>query len=1049
MKLTQVFINRPIFASMVILALVVLGYFSFLRLGVDLFPEVDFPVVMVTTDLLGASPEEVETEISKRIEEQINTIAGLDELQSFSYDGRSLVVAQFVLEKNGDVAAEEVRDRVNRVVSKFPFGTKSPVIQKFDVASSPIMQVALYGDVPIRELTLVAKKRVKELLETVSGVGNIDLIGGQEREIHVYIDPVRLSAHRLSITDVESALKRHNLELPGGRLTEEPRELVVRTMGKIYDSNEFSLIPVATAGGTPIYVRDVAVVEDTEQERRTFSRLDGVPCISLLIKKQTGMNTVSTAESLVKKIGEIKKTLPPNVNIKVIEDQSEFILSAVHSLEEDIVLGAILVSLTVLLFLRNVRGMIICAVSIPASLIATFTLMDMLGFTLNNLTLLALSLATGIVIDDAIIVLENIFRHIEELKESPREAAAKAVAEIGMAVVSTTLSLMVIFVPLAFMKGIVGRFMFSFGMTMVFAIGVSLIFAFVLTPTMSSRLLKVKNVHSARDTSRDTLVNRLLDRYYTRMLKWVLAHRKAAVAGAVVIMFLSVPAVMIVGKDFIPKDDRSEFNIHIKAPEGTSVNEMDELLATIEGRLKKIRGVVSLLTTVGGGQNQKVSEADIYVKLIDLEERSYDQKDVMTEARVVMSEYPFLRTSVQDIGGVGGGSHSSFVFRLTGPNIHKLRSYTQELMEKMREKRGFVDIDSSFEFGKPEVRVLIDRQRAADLGVSADDVAGALQLFVSGEKDITKFQVEDDLYEVRVRLLEEYRKRPMDLLSLTIPTSVNDKGEKPRDPVRLDQVATIEETVGPSEIQRYQRQRTIEVNANLENFPIDEAKQFILSEASKIDLDPGYDFAFVGQAKYMKEMQENFVLAFIQSILFMFIILASLFESLLHPVTILISLPLTFPFAVFSLIATHSTLHIISILGLFLLIGIVKKNSILQVDYTNTLRAQGMERHEALIQASRTRLRPIMMTTLTLVASMIPVALSQGPGSATRSPMAIVIIGGQTLCLLVTLLLTPVFYSIFDDVQTIWIPKLRSRMRLIVVPVAAVIKDKIALFFRK
>ncbi len=1008
---------------MIIMAMVVLGIFSFIRLGVDLWPKVDFPIVVVTTDLLGASPEEIETEISKKLEESINTIAGLDELQSFSYEGRSQIVAQFVLEKNPDIAAQDVRDRVNRVINELPEGTKQPVVEKYDIAGAPIVQVVVSGTMPMRDLTRITRKRVKEILETVNGVGDIRFIGSREREIHVRIDPAKLAAYGLSIFDVESAIAKQNVELPGGYITEEPREIVVRTMGKIVDSKDFGTIPVDTFKNTPVLIRDIADVRDTDEVKRSFSRLNGMPCITLSIRKQSDANTVDVAKLVREKVEEIRQSLPPGIKVEITQDQSRFITAAVHSLEEDLVLGAILVSLTVLLFVRSTRGMLVCAISIPTSLISSFTLMYAMGFTLDNLTLLALSLANGIVIDDAIIVFENIFRHMEEKKEPPKQAASKGLHEISLAVVSTTLSLLVIFVPLAFMHGIVGRFMYSFGLTMAFAIAISLIVAFVLTPMMSSRFLRVKE--GAHKTSRDTAINRVFDVYYTRALKWTLAHRKTSVLIAILIMFSSVPSVMFVGKDFVPKDDRSEFNVHIKAPEGTSIDEMDRITANLETGLRKLKGVTDLLPTIGGGENKAVNEGDIYVKLLDLKQRPYTQVDVMNKARELLNDYPTLRTSVMDVGGPGGGGHATFQTRLIGPDLQKLKEYADVVVKYMKKKKGFVDVDTSLVFGKPELRVNIDRQRAADLGVTAQDISRTLQLMVSGEVDITKYKVEDELYEVRLRLLDEYRKRPGDVFQLPIPAT---KEHMPKGVIRLDQIASFEETTGPSEIDRYMRERSIEIGADLSGIPTSDAKKIVLDEASKMKMDPGYKFEFVGLTKYMKEMQQNFIMAFLLSFLFMYMILASLFESWVHPITILISLPLAFPFAILSLLITGQTLHIISILGLFLLIGIVKKNAILQVDYTNTLRGRGLSRYDALIEASRTRLRPILMTTFTLIAGMIPVALSRGPGSSSRAPMAVVIIGGQSMCMFVTLLLTPVFYSIFDDMQSVWIPRWVERI---------------------
>ncbi|MFA4874226.1 MAG: efflux RND transporter permease subunit, partial [bacterium] len=817
---------------------------------------------------------------------------------------------------------------------------------------------------------------------------------------------------------------KQNVELPGGFLTEEPREIVVRTMGKIVDSKDFGAIPVDTFNNTPVLIRDIASVQDTDEVMRSFSRLNGKPCITLAIRKQSDANTVDVAKLVREKVREIIVALPSGVKLEVIQDQSRFITAAVRSLEEDLILGAILVSLTVLLFVRNVRGMIVCAISIPTSLISSFTLMYALGFTLNNLTLLALSLANGIVIDDAIIVFENIFRHLEEKKESPTSAASKGLDEIALAVVSTTLSLLVIFVPLAFMHGIVGRFMYSFGLTMAFAIAISLVVAFVLTPMLCSRFLRVKE--DAQKTSRDSAINRVFDTYYTRALNWTLTHRKISVTIAVLIMLSSIPSVMLVGKDFIPKDDRSEFNVHVKAPEGTSIAEMDRVTAGLESQLRQMEGVTDLLPTIGGGENRAVNEGDIYVKLVDLKKRSFTQVDAMKKTRAFLKDYPTLRTAVVDVGGPGGG-HAMFQARLEGTDLQKLKEYADIIVEKMKAKKGFVDVDTSLVFGKPELRVNIDRQRAADLGVTAQDISKALQLLVSGEVDITKYKVEDELYEVRIRLLDEYRSRPWDIFQLPIPAT---KEHMPKGVIRLDQIASFDETTGPSQIDRFMRERSIEIGADLVGIPTSAAKKLVLDEAAKIKMDPGYRFEFVGMAKYMKEMQQSFIMAFLLSFIFMYMILASLFESWVHPITILTSLPLAFPFAIFSLLVTGQTLHIISILGLFLLIGIVKKNSILQVDYTNTLRARGLPRHEALVEASRTRLRPILMTTFTLIAGMIPVALSRGPGSSSRAPMAVVIIGGQSLCMFVTLLLTPVFYSIFDDMQSVWIPRWMDQLRI-------------------
>ncbi|HBL15543.1 MAG: hypothetical protein A2X36_09775 [Elusimicrobia bacterium GWA2_69_24] len=1009
MKLSDLCIARPVFTVMMVMALVVLGLFSYFRLGLDAFPNVDFPFVTVSTALPGASPEEIETSITKPIEEAVNTISGIEELRSINYEGLSMVVASFVLEKDGDIAAQEVRDAVNRVQRELPDGTDPPVIQKIDFGAMPVMSVAVTGDMPLRELTEAAKKKVKEHLETVKGVGKVAIIGGREREIHVVVNPLKLAAYGLDIKKVKDALRQQNVEIPGGRVDQQRRELILRTLGRIENPEDFGKIVVASVQGVPVRVRDIGRVEDTAQEVRTIARLDGKEAVSLVIQKQSGMNTVATIEAVKERLAEIRPLLPRGVKAEVIRDQSEFIVASVKTVEEHLVLGAILASLAVLFFIGSIRSTLIASLAIPTSIIATFTLMDQAGFTLNMMTLLALALAVGVVIDDAIVVLENIFRHMEEKGVSAMQAASDGTKEIGLAVMATTMSLLIIFLPLAYMSGIIGRFLRSYGLTVAFAIAVSLFVAFSLTPMLCSRFLVVQHGKKGPFQSRVDAGNDFLKEHYGRMVLWALAHRWTVVAIALAIVLTTPFFLKIVGKDFMPPDDSGEFEIRFKAPEGTSITATDAILRQIEIEVRRLPEIESILVSIGEGEGANVNDAVLYVRLTDYRKRRLDQFSVMALARHALAKYDALRLSVAPISHMSGGFKNAEVnFYVAGPDLSELRKYSDAIVRGLKAVPGIVDVDTSLVFAKPEFKVRIDRDRAQDLGVKVEDIALSLRTMVSGEEDITKFKEGDELYEVRLRVDKQFRNRPEAIGALLLPS---DKVGL----VRLDNVATLQEDKGPSQIDRFNRQRQVMVYANLEGTPMSVAIAKADELARGLGMLPGYRTGVVGKAKEMGRMLQSFMVAFLLAFIFMYMILASQFENFLHPVTIMLSIPLAIPFAVLSLLVLGQSLTIFSIMGLFMLFGIVKKNAILQVDYTNTLRRRGLERDAAILEANKTRLRPILMTTLVLVAAMVPVAFGKGPGSANRATMAVVIIGGQTLCLLITLLLTPVAYSLFDD----------------------------------
>lgn len=1013
MRLVDICIRRPVTATMLIGFLVVLGLFSYRRLAVDLFPNADFPIVTVTTTLAGASVEEMESSVTKTIEEAINTIEGIETLQSTTHEGVSRVIVFFVLERNREAAAQDVRDKVAAIVSRLPEGTDPPVVEKFAFDATPILTIAVSGSRDLRELTEIARKQIKEDIETLRGVGSITLIGGLERAINIVLDTDRLFAYGLSIQQVKSAVRAQNLEIPGGHVDQGTQELVLRTMGRFESAQGFADLIISSVQGRPITIGDVGTVDDSFVEPRGLTRLDGQPAVSLQVRKQSGMNTVEVIDTVKRRLEALGPTLPRDIRFEIVRDHSRFIKRSIHEVQFHLVLAGILVSLTVLLFIANLRATLIAAIAIPTSIVSTFTVMYWLGFTLNNITMLGLVLATGIVIDDAVVVLENIFRYMEERGVSAMQAAAAATREISLAVMATTLSLVVIFLPVAFMEGYAGRFFYSYGVTVAVAIMVSLLVSFTLTPMLCSRFLRIHRRGAVQSKERGFYA--AIDRTYGAILRWSLLHRWAIVLLSLATIASTVPLFRVVGKDFVPHDDQSEFEIIVQTPEGYSLRRTDEAFRAIEERLRGIPEVTHLLTTIGDATGRlragegSVTTGSVYVRLVELEERRASQFAVMDRARTLLGDFADLRLSVQTINLFMSSSqrYTDIQLDLTGPDIGKLGQYADAIMDGMRRAGGLVDVDTTLSVRQPELRVNILRQKAADFGIKAQDIAGTLRTLVGGEP-ISKYREGQDQYDVWLRAQRSNRDDAVAIADLPIAT--------PRGAVvRLANLATLTQARGPAAIDHKNRQRKVTVVANVSGIPLNVAVDRLREIVAGLDLPPTYQYAFSGRDKSMADTSRNFLIAFLLSVIFMYMILAAQFESFIHPVTILLALPLSIPFALVSLWLLGETLNIYSILGLFMLFGIVKKNGILQIDYTNTLRAEGLPRDEAILQANHVRLRPILMTTVMLVAGMIPIALGQGPGSAVRAAMAKVIIGGQALCLLLTLLMTPVAYSLFDD----------------------------------
>ena len=1035
-SLADICIRRPVFATMLIMAMVVVGAAGYFRLGVDRFPSVDLPSVTVRTTLPGASPAEMEAQVSQIIEENINTVEGIRELRSISGSGSSFVIATFNLNRDIDTAAQDVRDRVAVAMRELPREVDPPTVSKFDNDSQPVMTIALAGDRSLRELTEIADKIAKVQFERSEGVGEVEIIGGRERAINIWLDANRLAAYGIPVTLVRDAIASQNSDIPGGLVTSPQREAMLRTLGRIRDPADFNDLVVSTIDGSPVRVRDIGWAEDGTKEPRSIARLNGVPTVTLEIKRQSGANTVAVIEGIKSRMALVQSFLPDDVKLQIIRDQSRYIYAALSEIKQHLVLGSILACLVVLFFMRDWRSTIIAGVAIPTSVIATFGMMWALDFTLNSVTMLALVLMVGIVIDDAIVVLENIFRFVEEKKMTPMKAAAAATKEIALAVLATTLSLVVIFVPVSFMSSISGRFLFQFGVTSAVAILVSLVVSFSLTPMMSARLLR-------RGKSHDTQSRRgfygWLEKRYMRLLGWTMSHRAVVVILAGAVVLSSIPLYKKIGQEYIPSDaDEGEFDVYVRTPEGPSLAAMEPVLEAIEKEISTIPGVDTVLSSVGGGGiSSSLNNSRTYVRLDPHETRTFSlsrlvketfsgnpgeafkgnfsQREIMQEIRTRLSKYPDFRPSVRAARSFNiGGSPAEIDFSILGPDLEQLNEYAEALRIRAPEL-GIVDADTTLKLQTPELRVEIDRARAAALGVEVADIASTLRLMVGGDQRVSRFRdatVNDD-YDVQIRLEEHQRSDARDLGSLYV-------GNKDGQLIRLDNLVTVVPGNTASRIDRLDRQRQNSVRASVApGYALKDRLETLKAAAEELNMPATYSTRVSGRAREMETTFREFIFAFMLSIIFMYMILAAQYESLIHPFTILLSLPIALPFALLSLWLSDNTLNLYSALGFLVLFGVVKKNAILQIDHIIKLRRAGLDKIQAIMDGNRDRFRPILMTTLTLVAGMIPMAIGTGPGAEERKAVAVVVIGGQSLCLLLTLLVTPVAYSLFDDLANL------------------------------
>jgi len=1037
-RLAELCIRRPVFASMIVLSIVVVGIASYFQLSLDKHPQVELPTVAVRTQLPGAAPDEVESTVSQVIEEAVNTVEGIQELRSGSGQGTSNVIVTFNLNRDIETAAQDVRDRVAAVVRNLPPDALPPVISKFDADQSPSLSIALISERPIRELTEIADKVVKEQVERSPGVGAVNINGGLGRAVNIWIDPDRLTAYRLPITAVRDAIVRQNTDIPGGNVTSGVREQNLRTMGRMTYSRDFNDLVVATVKGAPVRIRDIGYAEDGTKESRSSSRVNGKPTVTLEVRRQSGANTIEVIEGVKASLQKISAQLPPDVKLQILEDQSGFIYAALHEINIHLIMGSILASLVVFAFMRNWRATIIAAIAIPASLIAAFGVMWALDFTLNSVTMLSLVLMVGIVIDDALVVLENTFRFMEEKRMRPMVAAREATADIGHAVLATTLSLAVIFIPVSFMSSIAGRFLYQFGITAAAAVMVSLLVSFTLTPMMCARMLQVpEDTAEGHEAARSRQgFYRWIDSGYMAALNFSLRHRIGVALFGVAVIALSVPMYRLIRQDYLPTNvDDGQFEVRATAPEGVSLAAMDEVMKAVERKLTTTPGVVTVLGSSGGDYNGAVSSGRIWVQLVPHDQRvfswsrvghgilngdpfeafrnNFSQRDVMQNVRRQMAQFKDIRFQInntQSINLSGAGSRTDIGFVFRGPEIEKLVDYASQFVKRGPEL-GLLDAQVSVQLNRPELRLEVDRQRAADLNTDVQSIASAMRLMVGGDDRVSRFHdasVNED-YDVELRLAEGTRNDPNTISRLYIPTR---DGKL----VRLDSVVKLVPARSVSQINRLDRQRQVTFQASVApGYGMADRNQALTDAARELNMPVGYSTMITGRGRELERTFKEFLIAFALSVVFMYMILASLFESVTHPFTILLSLPLAVPFALFSLWVTGQSLNLYSALGMLVLFGVVKKNAILQIDHMNNLRAEGMPKMEAILTGNRDRLRPILMTTLALVGGMLPLALGTGPGAEERRAVAVAVIGGQSLALLLTLVMCPVAYSLIDD----------------------------------
>lgn len=1038
MWFTKVSLKNPVFATMVMLAIVVLGLFSYQRLKVDQFPNIDFPVVVVTVDYPGASPEIVESEVTKKIEEGVNSIAGINALTSRSYEGTAVVIIEFQLHIDGRKAAEDVREKVATVRPQLRTEVKEPRVLRFDPASRAVWSLAVLPDEKSGrsavELTTWSEQVLKKRLENVRGVGAVNLVGATKREINIYLNPQALEAFGVTPDQVAQAVRNENQDLPVGSIRSLAQERVVQIDARMERPEDFGKIIVSRKNGAPVRLDQVARVNDGAQEVESLALYNGQRTLLLSVQKSQGENTIEVVDGLNAAVVELKNQLPPGVRLETIGDSARPIRVAVNNVRQTLIEGAILTVLIVFLFLNSWRSTVITGLTLPIALIGTFLFMNMFGFTINMITLMALSLCVGLLIDDAIVVRENIVRHVQ-MGKGAYAAAMDGTQEIGLAVLATTLSIVAVFMPIGFMGGIIGKFFHEFGITIVAAVMISMFVSFTLDPMLSS-IWHDPSIHAHGQkiepvTFYDKTIGRVtgwfdratdaLAEGYQRILRWSLVHKLTTMAIALAIFVLSIFMVPLLGTEFVPKADFSETSLNFYTPVGSSLEATEAKAQQVEGILREMPEVRYTLATINTGSAQGKIYANIYVRLVDRKDRSRSVDQMSDVLRERLKTVPGITiTHVGLLDAVGGNKQVEF--SLQGPDLQELERLTKVVTEKIRDIPGLVDLDTSAKPNKPVIALEVKRDVASDLGLSVAPMAASLRTLVAGTTVGNWRAPDDQTYDVNVRLAPEARTQPADLERLPFALAATDGTTRI---VRLNQVASVTESTGANQINRRDLTREVAVNANVAKRSAGEVSNDIKKALEEVSFPPGYRYQFSGSTKNMAESFGYAISALAMAIIFIYMILASQFKSFLQPLALMTSLPLTLIGVVLALLMFRSTLSMFSIIGVVMLMGLVTKNAILLVDFAIRAREEhvndqgqtvpGLPRADALLLAARVRLRPILMTTLAMIFGMVPLAFALSEGSEQRAPMGQAVIGGVITSSLLTLVVVPVVYCYMDD----------------------------------
>jgi HAE1 family hydrophobic/amphiphilic exporter-1 len=1040
MWFTRVSIGNPVMAVMVMLAFVVLGLFGVQRLKVDQFPNIEFPTVVVSTEYPGASPEIVEIEVTRRVEEAVNTIGGISQLFSRSYEGVSVVIVQFNLDVDGRKAADDVREKVALVRPVFRPEVKESRVQRFDPTSRPVFTLALTSPDGTRtptELSTTAEQLVKKRLENVRGVGAVTVAGARKREINVYLKPAALEALGVGADQVVAALRTENRDLPAGALRSRESERVVQIDGAVKRPEELREIVVARRGASPQPVKlwQVADVVDGPEEVESLALFNGQRMIALDVVKNQGENTIEVVDGLKKAAESLKKELPPGMSADVVRDNSRPIRVAVANVQRTLIEGALLTVGIVFLFLNSWRSTVITGLTLPIALVGTFFFMDLFGFSLNMVTLMALSLCVGLLIDDAIVVRENIVRHVQ-MGKSPHQASLDGTNEIGLAVLATTLSIVAVFLPIGFMGGIIGKFFHEFGITIVAAVLISMFVSFTLDPMLSSvwhdpaidregQPFAPKSLYDhtlGRITHWFDRVQHRLGEGYVAVLGWSLRHKLATLALGVSTLVGSLALVPLMGTEFIPKADYSETSVSFYTPVGSSVEVTEARARQVDAILRELREVRYTVTTINTGQAQGRIYASVYVRLVDRKDRQRNVDQMSVPLRERLASVPGITvTHVGLLDGVSGSKPISL--SLQGTDLKELQRLTDDLTARMRQVPGLIDLDTSMKANKPIVAVEVRRDAAADAGLSVGAITNTLRTLVAGETVGQWRSGADQTHDIKVRVAPQHRDNVEDLARLGLSVGAAADGS-PR-VVRLSQVADLRLGLGANQINRRDLNREVEITANTAGRSVGEVSADIRKLLDDTALPPGYGYRFGGSTKDMQESFSYALSALAMAVIFIYMILASQFRSYLQPVALMASLPLTLIGVVGALLMWRSTLNMFSVIGVIMLMGLVTKNAILLVDFANRAREKGMERGAALLEAARVRLRPILMTTLAMIFGMVPLAFALTEGSEQRAPMGQAVIGGVITSSLLTLVVVPVIYVYLDDLSA-WARRLFS-----------------------